>query len=81
MPYDSSYASMAPSTIPLYGGTVAVSAMTAGQAAVYLSSDVSGGTGGDRVNNGLLARLAEGRNFAGIQDHADRQFIKRTFGI
>jgi hypothetical protein len=66
MPVDSSYASIAPSSTPRLGATVAVSAMSNAQLSTWLFQDVSLGVVGDRVNNGMITLLADGRAGSGL---------------
>jgi hypothetical protein len=80
MATDSSYASIAPSTSPRLGATVAVASMTNAQLSTWLFSDVSLGVTGDRVNNGMVTLLADGRA-SSIQDFADRQYARRQLGL
>jgi hypothetical protein len=77
---DSSYASLPPSSTPQRGATVAVASMTNAQLSTWLYSDVSLGVVGDRVNNGMITLLADGRA-GSIQDHADRMYARRQLGL
>lgn len=73
------------STVPLYGGTTAVSAMSNAALAAYYFSDVTQGQG--RVNgthfpqDGLKYLLASGRYLNEWQDFEDAVFIRQTLGL
>jgi hypothetical protein len=79
MAIDSSYASLAPSTVPLYGAPLGVNAMTPAQLTVYLRDDVSLSPTLAIKNNGLAQRIRDGR-ISGQQDYIDLQFIRAVLG-
>lgn len=79
MPNPLSHTGTQPSTAPMRGATVAVSAMTPAQLAVLMDSDVTVGAVPNvaNQNNGLRARLADGRS-SGWQDYEDALFAINT---